>query len=95
MHQGQTESKIKCPKCETLVDGFSGISEEGKPSDGDISICFYCACIGKYAKNVTVIEPMSKEALEEFRLESPEFYVQVMVTVKRIESLIYSKEADK
>ena len=36
-------SGLKCPKCETKLDGETSISTEGaEPSPGDVSVCVYC-----------------------------------------------------
>jgi len=91
MIQGKIETKIIC-SCGAAVDGFSGVNKDERPEDGDISICFYCAGIGKYAENLTKINTMTEEELKSFSQEEPELYVQVMITQKRIKNLIYSRD---
>ena len=76
MKHGKLESKLHCLKCKENVDGFS-CEEDASPRDGDISICVYCGTIGKYAQNVTKLEPMTESELESIKLEEPEVYKQL------------------
>lgn len=89
MIQGQTEAKIKCCKCGKMLDGFSGLQGDDGPSDGDITVCFYCGTIGNYAEGLTKIVPMPEEALERMKKESFEDYVRLMLAVKGIKDRIY------
>ena len=78
MNSGQISNTVKCIKCGSDLDGFTSVGEEAQPADGDISICFYCASIGKYVDNVTKLEALSETELEKIKQDEPEAYIQLM-----------------
>lgn len=81
MNSGQIDTKIKCSHCGELLNGFTGVAHEEKPSDDDFSICFYCGTLGKYANNVTKLVPVSKEELAKLKLDDPQTYKAVIATI--------------
>jgi len=42
---------MSCPQCGSMNDRSSGMSNDDRPSEGDIAICIHCACIMIYQKN--------------------------------------------
>jgi hypothetical protein len=41
--EGRLAGRPKCPTCETVIDGFSGVGNDAPaPKDGDVSFCAYC-----------------------------------------------------
>lgn len=82
MSDGQISAKIECSKCNSLLDGFTHLTEEdAKPSDGDISVCAYCGNIGKYTNGVTMLQTLDEDELNKVMLESPEAYVHIQKIV--------------
>lgn len=42
-------NKVECPKCHSKNDGHTEVhGRDSSPSDGDISLCFYCGTVAKY-----------------------------------------------
>lgn len=88
MNSGQTESKIKCCGCGTLLDGFTGLEDEANgPSDEDLTVCFYCGSIGKYAEGLTKMKPLTVQELEQLKKEQVETYNQVIKISDKIKQM--------
>jgi hypothetical protein len=45
-----------CPHCLEPNDGATGL-EAQNPNEGDVSICFYCAEISVFGKNLGLLKP--------------------------------------
>jgi hypothetical protein len=47
MIQGQLENSPVCPNsdCKKLLDGFTSVGHDEKPSRGDITVCVGCAWV--------------------------------------------------
>lgn len=86
MNQGET-AKLKCLKCKVVSDAFTGIEDETKPSDGDLSICYYCGNVTFYAENVTQLKQVTDEDMEKIKIEDPEAYGMVIRAVKHINKM--------
>ena len=92
-NNGRIYSKISCPSCGAKVDGFTGVEKDAqKPSDGDLSICMYCASIGKYADNLTQIRLITAEELTDLKRVYPADYYAIQQTVDKIKEFIKSKK---
>ena len=65
---GQLKTKPVCPKCETLLDGFTGVDNTNSPESGDITICAYCTTILKFTDNMGV-DIMTAKELDEIPKE--------------------------
>ena len=76
--------KCKCKKCGYELSAALG-TDEGAPSEGNISICGGCAAIGKYKKNLKII-PLSKTELEQMKKDYYEDYLELMVMVNLVKS---------
>jgi len=87
MSSGQISDKVKCTGCGSDMDGFTGVSHDAKPKDGDLSICFYCGSIGKYADNVTSLKSVPAEELERISIEDPELFRQLSSIVDEIKKM--------
>lgn len=55
----------KCLKCKKLLDMATGIDTK-RPSEGDLSICFYCGNIMLFMENTSLRAPQPGE-LEKIR----------------------------
>lgn len=87
MSQGRIDSKVCCIGCGSQLDGYTEINDnEARPSDGDLSICFYCASIGKYSDGVTNLKPLTDTELEDIYKEDPELYAQMQKVIKAIKN---------
>lgn len=49
-----------CPACGQSNDCATGVRDE-PPKPGDITICFYCAHIGKYDADLSIIDMNESE----------------------------------
>jgi hypothetical protein len=86
MNQGEIKTKIKCVKCNANLDGFTSLDDDSKPSDGDLSICFYCGSVGTYAENLTMMKPLSKTELEKIEKEDPKLFMQMKKVIDGIKT---------
>lgn len=80
---------LKCPTCDKMLDGFSGLeeSQEGRgPKDGNFTICFYCASIHTYGNNLTKLNACTESDLEKLKLEDVEVWNQLIITQQYIKS---------
>lgn len=64
----------KCPRCKATIDASESISQEkAQPSEGDISVCLYCAAILVFQKDLTMRE-CTREELNSLRIEDSNLY---------------------
>ena len=52
-----------CPECNTLNDAATGLGGAQAPCEGDICICFSCATVLSYDKDMK-LQKMSKEQIQ-------------------------------
>ena len=51
----------KCPSCNAVIDDAEGLTTSKGPSEGDVSICFYCAKVLLYGRDLTPRLPTDDE----------------------------------
>lgn len=70
MRHGRIESKPTCPHCKKALDGFTHLFGEASPSDGDVSVCLYCAEIVEFTvdDNGLKLVPLTEETTGELDL---------------------------
>jgi hypothetical protein len=77
----QDDSNIaasKCFSCEKTLDRFTAQeSPEHTPSEGDISVCAYCSAIGKFNKNLSIVE-LEDSDFEYIKKNHPEIYMHIL-----------------
>jgi hypothetical protein len=76
METTKTEEQF-CPYCGHVVDAHS--TDQGTPSPGDLSICFYCGEIMRFSEYLSLL----KCNVEELNLDSSAIY-----EINRIQDLI-------
>lgn len=58
-------AKLTCPGCGVGLDGHDGVTVNGPPADGDVTICFDCGEIAVFDAGVTRLrEPTNDEMLD-------------------------------
>jgi hypothetical protein len=53
-----------CVECGKLVDSATHLSDDVRPSPGDIAICLYCGHAAIYTRAMTLRHPTKKEKRE-------------------------------
>ncbi len=51
----------KCPACNATNDAAEGLTPSTTPSEGDVSICFYCAKVLVYGQGLQLRLPTDAE----------------------------------
>lgn len=70
MSTGQLLTKPRCPKCRTLLDGYTPVADsESRPQAGHVSVCAYCLqvlvfCHAGRGARLTLRLPTTQEAEE-------------------------------
>ena len=64
MKSGQLDTRPHCPTCKKLLDGFTAVDHEHKPSAGDVTICVYCNEVLQFANDMSM-KLASPEVIEE------------------------------
>jgi hypothetical protein len=88
MAQGKMDISMNCCGCGTKIDAYTGVEGESTPIDGDLSICAYCATIGKYAENLTKHAKLTKEELEIMKDKEPDLFKEVQQIVDMLKKKI-------
>lgn len=82
-------NKVVCPVCHSPNDGSTEIhGEDGSPSDGDLSICYYCGTLAMY---VITEETIKVRELTEEETES----AMKIPDVKRALAFLSAKHPDR
>lgn len=74
-----------CPSCGIPLTGAIGVDGENEPSEGDISVCFYCGEILTFKSDLST-NKISLDKLNEIRLNDIETYKMLMALSKKIKS---------
>lgn len=56
--QGKLSVKPKCPLCHAALDGWTATEECEGPTDGDVSVCLYCAAMLVFTDGCTKFKPL-------------------------------------
>lgn len=78
-----TTPKDSCPICNAKVDRATNPNGKDKPVAGDYSICFKCATILCFDKNLH-LQKLPNEQLQKVRSEFPELFDTMMQIVEEI-----------
>jgi len=62
-----------CPECGKMTNTAMSVDGDDKPSDGDISLCFYCGAINQFDSKLNIVN-MPDEVLESIKKDEPETY---------------------
>jgi hypothetical protein len=63
MTTGRLSPSPHCWSCGEEIDGWTSL-QEGMPSPGDVSICFYCAAVGIFDKGLASVRKATSRELE-------------------------------
>ncbi len=67
-----------CPICHALLDDAESITEgNNTPSEGDFTVCLYCAGILRYTEKILLCK-VNPEDLAELRKKSPKTYSDLL-----------------
>jgi hypothetical protein len=69
MTQGRLSIKTTCPVCGKIVDGYTCLDGEGKPSDGDFTLCVYCLTYLRFGFGLRLRIAKEKELKKELKPE--------------------------
>lgn len=64
-HQRQEEPK-PCPSCAQPNDCMTGVRDE-PPKVNDITVCFYCAHVGKFDEHLNIVDMSPQERAQALR----------------------------
>ena len=62
--ESQRITESKCPECEEVLDGCSGVNHNNQPKSGDVTICIKCTNIAVFGNDLTLRKPSKKELAE-------------------------------
>lgn len=86
MKTHRTNDNSICLTCLTVVDAASNMDGgDDAPTEGDISICAYCATVGKFNENMS-LEPITMEELKEIEEADPMVYDEIAKVVYAIKA---------
>lgn len=90
-HKLSTASEPVCPHCGKGADGYSSTGmDTDRPQHNDLSVCLYCATIGRYqgtgeGMNVAAITDQEIQALAK---ENPALFEKLLDAVRAIKQKI-------
>jgi hypothetical protein len=90
MKTHKTNDNSICLQCLKVLDAATGVDHDDVPKVGDITICAYCATVGKFDENMSLRE-ISVEELEEINQTNPLVYdeiARVVVLIKQTNGLL-------
>lgn len=50
----RTNPSARCPACRAQIDGATGATDVNPPTEGDFSVCQYCATVLRFRANLTL-----------------------------------------
>ncbi len=68
MEQTTRTTPAHCKGCLKTIDAHTAVEGDHVPTVGDLSICLYCGRISMFDPDLN-LSPMSKEELEQMRVE--------------------------
>lgn len=54
----------RCPHCEHILEGATGVTTQNAPKPGDVTLCIYCAAVLVFQDDMRVRLPVEEEANE-------------------------------
>lgn len=94
MATGKIEHGVRCPSCTKLLNGFTGVSTDDKPSDGDVTVCVYCFSVCQYEKNLTNLRLLTQEELLKLKKENPEDFAMIKEAIRQVYMIHKNNELD-
>lgn len=75
----------RCPSCDIPLTAATGVENENKPEEGDISICFNCGEILTFNVDLTQSK-ISYEKLLEIKTTAPEEFLMIKKISQQIKN---------
>lgn len=81
---GKIGDKLTCPKCKHLLNGFTGVNNEDRPKDGDVTVCIYCYAVCQYEKDLTNLRMLTQQELLELQKTHPDDFANIKEAIKQV-----------
>jgi hypothetical protein len=60
---GRLSHRPRCPRCASLLNGFTNLDPGCTPTPGDVSICIYCRALVSFDAELALVEIVGDDAI--------------------------------
>lgn len=66
---GKIPNEVRCPHCNSLLDGYTAVKGKLVPETGSISVCIYCARVNIFLviDGIVSLRPATAAEMQEFK----------------------------
>ncbi len=82
MKTTRTNESAICKSCLTVLDAATS-DENAVPSEGDITVCFYCTTVSKFDSEL-MLEPLNEFEQKQIQDDDPAMWGKIQHTIRQI-----------